>query len=197
MNNLNINVTNAANYLSRVIKQDIRVIVSTILAFTFMMMPQARATDREDNGELLKAAQRASRIAAQKHNNSKEGYVQQKASNVDYSGLWAGRFVLIRSNCTGFSPSFLFRHGVQLAGNQVFMQTSHDGGMSGRTRDNGRRLEAGTQYVAKGGTFVRAALAYGNYSGSSTGAGLAVEVTTSRGKCLAAYGATAIRQFGF
>lgn len=147
--------------------------------------------------ELETFAKKALRVAKNKAGKKVSSELSfHKKPRTDYAGLWAGRYVLVTTNCTGFSPSFLFRHQVQLVGNQVALATSHDGTLYGMSRKGGKRLETGVQYVRSNGVFVQAVVVYDNNSGMSAATGLAVRVTGSNGSCTAGYGATSIRQFG-
>jgi hypothetical protein len=159
----------------------------------------------DENQENISVADRELESFAKKALRVAKGRAGKKASSelsfhknarTDYAGLWAGRYVLVTANCTGFSPSFLFRHQVQLIGNQVAMATSHDGTLYGMSRKGGRRLETGVQYTRPNGVFVQAVVVYDNNSGMSAATGLAVRVTGRNGSCTAGYGATSIRQFG-
>ncbi len=124
------------------------------------------------------------------------GTQHRKVKNTDYSGPWAGRYVLVQTNCTGFTSSFLFRHAIQLVGSQLAIGTSHDGTLFGKSRNAGRRLEATTQYpTAK--SFVQVAVVYDQNSGMNAVTGLGVRVTNGVRSCTAGYGAVAVRQFGF
>lgn len=141
-----------------------------------------------------KKALRVAKVRAGKKGASELSF--HKKPRTDYSGLWAGRYVLVTTNCTGFSPSFLFRHQLQLMGNQVALATSHDGTLYGMSRKGGKRIETGVQYVRPNGVFVQAVVVYDNNSGMSAATGLGVRVTGRNGSCTAGYGATSIRQFG-
>jgi hypothetical protein len=147
--------------------------------------------------ELETFAKKALRVAKAKVVNKGSNQLSfHKKPRTDYAGLWAGRYVLVTTNCTGFSPSFLFRHQLQLIGNQVALATSHDGTLYGMSRKGGKRIETGVQYVRPNGMFVQAVVVYDNNSGMSAATGLAVRITGRNGSCTAGYGATSIRQFG-
>jgi hypothetical protein len=164
--------------------------------------PQAQAqgsdsSATEADAELSTLANKALRITKLKDLVRKgSGTQHRKVKNTNYSGPWAGRYVLVQTNCTGFTSSFLFRHAIQLVGSSLAIGTSHDGTLLGRSRNAGRRLEASTQYpTAK--SFVQVAMVYDQNSGMSAATGLAVRVTNGVRSCTAGYGAVAVRRFGF
>jgi hypothetical protein len=148
--------------------------------------------------EIEHFAKRALQVARTRaQNKNSAGFEFQRRRGTDYAGLWAGRYILVQANCTGFTSSFLFRHHLQMMGNQVALSTSHDGTLRGMTRNGGRRVEVATEYVRSNNRYVQAVVIYDKNSGSSAATGLGVRVSGPFGSCVAGYGANAIRQFGF
>lgn len=148
--------------------------------------------------EIENFAKRALQVARTRaQNKTSAGFDFQSNRGRDYAGLWAGRYVLVQANCTGFASSFVFRHQLQMMGNQVALSTSHDGTLMGMTRKGGRRVEVATEYMRSNNRYVQAVVIYDKNAGTSAATGLGVRVSGPFGSCVAGYGATAIRQFGF
>jgi len=88
----------------------------------------------------------------------------------------------------------LFRHVVSLSGNNVRLVSSHNGTLSGITRDKGRRLEATRQYTVNG-VLVSVAVVYANLKSNSVNIGVGFDLRTNTQTCTATYGGTGIRAF--
>jgi hypothetical protein len=115
------------------------------------------------------------------------------SSNTDFSGLWTGTFQLLRTSCSGLPSQLSFRHSIFLSGNRVRIATSHDGTLTGTSRDKGRRIETTRQSVS-GGVLVTVGVGYTNLRGNVAAAALAVELRSSSRSCAAIYGAIATRR---
>lgn len=109
----------------------------------------------------------------------------------NFSGRWAGRYVLGSRNCDAPFSSFLFRHIFSQSGGRATLQTTHDGTFSMQSRDKGRRFEGGKSGNGKYGPY-NVAIVYKNLSkdGRVSGTGYGVSV----GGCTYGFGANAIRQ---
>jgi len=114
-------------------------------------------------------------------------------SNTDFSGLWTGTFQLLSANCGGFPNLLSFRHAIFLSGNRVRIVTSHDGTLMGTSRDKGRRIEAGRQFISSGAP-TTIGVAYGNLRGNQATAVLGAEVRAPSRVCAALYRAAATRR---
>lgn len=115
-----------------------------------------------------------------------------RKSGPNYTGRWAGRFVLAAANCNPPITSFLFRHIVTQNGANGAILTSHDGLFIGMSRDRGRRFEGFKAITTSNGTHVGLGVGYKNLSkdGRVSSAAFAVSV----GACTFGYGANAIKQ---
>jgi hypothetical protein len=114
-------------------------------------------------------------------------------SNTDFSGLWTGTFQLQNTNCGIFSNQFSFRHATFLSGNRVRIVTSHNGTLMGTSRDKGRRIEAGAQFVS-GGVVTSVIVAYGSLRGNTATAAYLLELRAPSRVCAALYRAAATRR---
>ena len=74
----------------------------------------------------------------------------RKSKSANFSGYWHGAFVLASSGCSGFAPSFGFRHAIRMSGNQVAVATTHDGLLLGTTKKGGSEMQAGRTYSYNG-----------------------------------------------
>jgi|GEM_PF-3212824 len=144
-----------------------------------------------DAAVAMKAAKRALRIqsirAMGRFGDAPALGFQRRGPN--FSGRWAGRYVLASDNCGRSNvQSFLFRHVLVQNGGAASLATSHDGSFSGGSRDRGRRLE-----FAKSATSnCSVAVVYKNLSNNQRVSGTGYAVSCTNG-CVAAFGANAIR----
>ena len=86
----------------------------------------------------------------------------------------------------------MFRHVLNQVGGNASLQTSHDGGFGGRSRDKGRRIEFVKQVATATGGTCAIAVVYKNLSNNKAVSGTGYAVRCSNG-CDATYGANAIR----
>jgi hypothetical protein len=139
----------------------------------------------------LKAAKRALREqsikAMVRSGNTPVLGFQRRGPN--FSGRWAGRYVLSSDNCRRANiQSFLFRHVLAQNGGSASLATSHDGSFSGTSRDRGRRLE----FTKRATSNCDVAVVYKNLANNQQVSGTGYAVACTNG-CVAAYGANAIK----
>lgn len=125
---------------------------------------------------------------------SLDGKKVRKSASTNFSGGWHGALVLARASCPGFSSSFGFRHIASLSGNRVVLRTTHDGTLTGMTRDKGRRLEAGRQYFVNGARFT-SVVVYGALNSNSVRIGMSISISKGGRTCSAVYGGNGVRAF--
>lgn len=109
----------------------------------------------------------------------------------NFSGNWSGTYALAKANCSTNVRGFNFRHALLQNGGSASLNTSHDGGFYGSSRDRGRRLEFAKTVTLRNGVSCAVAVVYKDLAkdSRSTNTGYAV----SCNGCTWAYGARARR----
>jgi hypothetical protein len=161
-----------------------------ILASSISLVPGATAVRAEDfnTQTLLREADKA---VGKRTIRSKRPNSWGALGGPNFSGRWWGTYSLASANCPVGIQRFNFRHVLYQSGGAVSLNTNHDGGFYGSSRDRGRRLEFTKTITLRNGTMCALAVVYKDLAKHkrSTNTGYAVAC----GSCLWTYGAIARR----
>lgn len=117
-------------------------------------------------------------------------------AKASFVGGWHGALLVQFNTCPVNAPrSIPFRHTLSLNGNRATLRTSHDGTLTGTSRDKGRRIETSRRMLLSNGVQASVGVVYQNLRGNVTGIGYAIEYKFGSSSCRIGYGGNGIRAF--